>query len=113
MAEKPLEKPENHGADREKIHAAAQKDSQALIGPEAVGIDRCEPQRQKEQQREQHVHRQSQAPPKPPERPAHIIQKSQKDSQARRDKEFHCLAADLLDHRNSRDRKPPCVAALS
>lgn len=94
-------------ANGKKIDAAAQEYPQALIRPESLGIHRREPQGEEKQQGEQHVHHGGHPPPEPPEGPAHIVEKAQENPQARRRKEFRRLTADLLDHRNSRERKPP------
>ena len=78
-----------------------------------MGIHGREPQAQEEHCRKQHVHRHRETRTKPAEAPAHIVKEPQEDPKASGQEKFRRLTADLLDHRNSRVRKPPWVAALS
>ena len=112
-AQKPPPKPQNQGAQREKIQSAAAYDSKALVDAQAAGIEGKPQQSQKKAQGKEKIQRDGQPMPGLAQAPAQIIENCQPKPHQYRPEQRHPLGVQRKNHRNSLWRKLPWVLALS
>ena len=111
--QKPPPKPQNQGAQGEKIQPAAADDSKALVDAQAAGIEGKPQQPQKEAQGKEKIQRDGQSMPGLAQSPAQIIENCQPQPHQHGPEQRHSLGVQRENHRNSLWRKLPWVLALS
>lgn len=112
-AQKPPPKPQNQGAQGEKIQPAAADDSKALVDAQTAGIEGKAQQSQKEAQGKEKIQQDGQPMPGLAQAPAQVIENCQTQPHQHRPEQRHPLGVQRENHRNSLWRKLPWVLALS
>ena len=111
--EKPPPKPQQRGAERQKIQSSTAENPQALVDPKPAGIKGQRQKYQKKAQGKQQVGGEGEAVPGFAKAAAQIVADAKPHTGQQRPKQRHSLGAGRLDQRNSLWRKLPWVFALS